>query len=329
MTTRFVWLAVIVMAMPSTAGLAADPGQASSQASSRGAAVPRTPWGDPDLQGTWTSDGDAGVPFERPSEFGEKETLEGDELADALEQREAQKQESAPVAGGITGAGPTHWYENWSGRSPRTSMVIDPPDGRVPATTRAARDRAAARNAARQGRGPADSWEDRSLWDRCITRSLPNVMFPTLYNNNVRIIQSPGYVAITHEMVHDTRIVPLDGRAALSPKIRQYMGESRGHWEGDTLVVDVTNFTDRTNYRGSGDTLHLIERYTRVSPEVVRYEVTIDDPHTFAARWTAALNLTAQGEVYEYACHEGNYAMRNILSGARAEEKAAAEAARK
>jgi hypothetical protein len=149
-------------------------------------------------------------------------------------------------------------------------------------------------------------------------------MFPTLYNNNVRIIQSPGYVAITHEMVHDTRIVPLDGRAALSPKIRQYMGESRGRWEGNTLVVEVTNFTDQTNYRGSGETLHLIERYTRVGPDVIRYEVTIDDPHTFAARWTAALNLTAQGEMYEYACHEGNYAMRNILSGARADERAAA-----
>jgi hypothetical protein len=148
-------------------------------------------------------------------------------------------------------------------------------------------------------------------------------MFPTLYNNNVRIVQSPGYVVITHEMVHDTRIVPLDGRPLISPRIRQYMGESRGHWEGDTLVVDVTNFTDKTNYRGSGDTLHLIERYTRVGPDAVRYEVTIDDPHTFTSRWTAALNLTAQEEVFEYGCHEGNYAMRNILSGARAEEKAA------
>ena len=286
------------------------------------AAAPRTPWCDPDLQGTWTSDGDAGVPFERPLGLGEKQTLEGDELADALEERELQKQESAPVAGGITGAGPTHWYENWNGRSARTSMVIEPKNGRVPALTKEADERAAARNAARRGRGPADSWEDRSLWDRCITRSLPNVMFPTLYNNNVRIVQSPGYVAITHEMVHDTRIVPLDGRPSISPRIRQYMGESRGHWEGDTLVVDVTNFTDKTNYRGSGDTLHLIERYTRVGPDAVRYEVTIDDPHTFTSRWTAALNLTAQEEVFEYGCHEGNYAMRNILSGARAEEKA-------
>jgi hypothetical protein len=314
----------ILAVLPLTTSLAGDPREQSSSSRPPSASVPRTPWGDPDLQGTWTSDGDAGVPFERPAEFGERQTLEGDELADVLEQREAQKQESAPVAGGITGAGPTHWYENWTGRSPRTSLVIDPPDGRVPAITQEGRARAAARDAARKGRGPADSWEDRSLWDRCITRTLPNVMFPTLYNNNVRIIQSPGYVAITHEMVHDTRIVPLDGRAPLSPKIRQYMGESRGRWDGNTLVVDVTNFTDRTNYRGSGETLHLIERFTRVSPDAIRYEVTIDDPHTFAARWTAALNLTAQEEMYEYGCHEGNYAMRNILSGARADERAAA-----
>jgi hypothetical protein len=315
---------VILIGLSLATVLAREPGQQSSSTPSRPTALPRTPWGDPDLQGTWTSDGDAGVPFERPTEFGAKQTLEGDELADVLDQREAQKQESAPVAGGITGAGPTHWYENWTGRSPRTSLVIEPADGRVPPITAEGRAKAAARDAARKGRGPADSWEDRSLWDRCITRTLPNVMFPTLYNNNVRIIQGPGYVAITHEMVHDTRIVPLDGRAPLSAKIRQYMGESRGRWEGNTLVVDVTNFTDHTNYRGSGDTLHLIERYTRVSPDAIRYEVTVDDPHTFAARWTAALNLTAQGEMYEYACHEGNYAMRNILSGARADERAAA-----
>jgi hypothetical protein len=322
--TRWLSGMALLAVLPLTTVLAADPREQSSSSRPPSASVPRTPWGDPDLQGTWTSDGDAGVPFERPAAFGEKQVLEGDELADALEQREVQKQESAPVAGGITGAGPTHWYENWTGRSPRTSMVIDPPNGRVPAITQEGRARAASREAARKGRGPADSWADRSLWDRCITRTLPNVMFPTLYNNNVRIVQSPGYVAITHEMVHDTRIVPLDGRSALSPKIRQYMGESRGRWEGNTLVVEVTNFTDHTNYRGSGETLHLIERYTRVSPDAIRYEVTIDDPHTFATRWTAALNLTAQGEMYEYACHEGNYAMRNILSGARADERAAA-----
>jgi hypothetical protein len=326
---RLFGLAMILTTLALATVLARDPAPQSSSVAARTASAPRTPWGDPDLQGTWTSDGDAGVPFERPTEFGEKQTIEGDELADVLEQREVQKQESAPVAGGITGAGPTHWYENWSGRSPRTSMVIAPANGRVPPTTQEARDRAAARDAARKGRGPADSWEDRSLWDRCITRSLPNVMFPTLYNNNVRIIQAPGYVAITHEMVHDTRIVPLDRRGALSPKIRQYMGESRGRWEGNTLVIDVTNFTDRTNYRGSAETLHLVERYTRVGPDAIRYEVTVDDPHTFAAPWTAALNLTPQSEMYEYACHEGNYAMRNILSGARAEEKAAADTRRK
>ena len=171
--------------------------------------------------------------------------------------------------------------------------------------------------------GPADSYDDRSLWDRCITRTLPNVIFPTLYNNNIRIVQSPGYVAITHEMIHDTRVVPLDGRAPLSPAVRQYLGDSRGRWEGSTLVVEVTNFTGKTAYRGTSDRLRLIEKYTRVAPDRMRYEVTIDDPRTFVRPWTAALNLTAQSEIFEYACHEGNYAMKHILSGARADDAAA------
>ena len=149
-------------------------------------------------------------------------------------------------------------------------------------------------------------------------------MFPTIYNNNIQIVQTPGYVTITHEMIHDTRIIPLDGRPHVSPKIRQYMGDPRGHWEGSTLVVDVTNFTDKTNYRGSGATLHLIERFTRVGPDAIRYEVTVDDPQTFTKPWTAALDLTAQSQLFEYACHEGNYGLSNILSAARAEEREAA-----
>ena len=153
------------------------------------------------------------------------------------------------------------------------------------------------------------------------------MIFPTLYNNNIRIVQSPGYVAITHEMIHDTRVVPLDGRAPLSPAVRQYMGDSRGRWEGSTLVVEVTNFTGKTAYRGTSDSLRLIEKYTRVAPDRVRYEVTIDDPRTFVRPWTAALNLTAQSEIFEYACHEGNYAMKHILSGARADDAAARAAA--
>jgi hypothetical protein len=146
-------------------------------------------------------------------------------------------------------------------------------------------------------------------------------MFPTGYNNNVQILQAPGYVTITHEMMHDTRVIPLDGRPHVSPLIRHYMGDSRGRWDGNTLVIDVTNFHPNTNYRGSGATLHLIERYTRTAPGALRYEVTIDDPHTFARAWTAVLDLEPQGSMYEYACHEGNRGLENILRAARAEER--------
>ena len=300
---------------------------AGKPAAAKARAVPRTPWGDPDLQGVWTSDEESGVAFERPAGLGGKEVLEGEELDRALEQRAEQRAEAAPLAGGETGAGPTHWYENWGRKSPRTSFVIDPPDGRIPALTDEAQQRQAARAQARarSGRGPSDSWEDRSLYDRCITRGLPAVMFPTIYNNNSRIVQGPGYVAITYEMIHETRLVPLDGRPHVPAHVRMLMGDARGHWEGDTLVVDTTNFTDRTNYRGSGETLHLIERFTR-GDQSLRYEVSVNDPHTFVKPWTAALNLTPTSNLYEYGCHEGNYAMKNMLSAARSEEKQAAAA---
>ena len=328
LATGFVamWVALAAFSATGVAGQTATVGR--SAAAGKSAATktssPRTPWGDPDLQGVWTSDSEMGLPFERPTEYGAKQVLDGEELEQALEQRQEARVASAPVAGGETGAGPTHWFESWTGKSARTSMVIDPPDGRVPAVTAEAQQRAAALAAARATHGPADSYEDRSLWDRCITRGVPNAAFPTLYNNNARIAQSPGYVVIMYEMVHEARIVPLDGRPHLSAKIRAYEGDSRGHFEGDTLVVDTTNFDPRTNYRGSSDTLHLIERFTRTSAGTLQYDVTVDDPHTFVRPWTARLNLTPQSEVFEYACHEGNYAMRNILSGARAGEAQAA-----
>jgi hypothetical protein len=170
--------------------------------------------------------------------------------------------------------------------------------------------------------------EDLSLWDRCITRGLPAVIFPTVYNANARIVQAPGYVAITYEMIHETRLIPLDKSSHVSPTLRQYFGDSRGRWEGDTLVVDVTNFTSKVNYRGSAETLHLTERFKRIDANTLRYEVTFDDPQTWTRPWTAVLDLKPQSEsMYEYACHEGNYAMRNMLTGSRAAEKAASEAA--
>jgi len=282
-------------------------------------AQPKTPWGEPDLQGVWTSDNNFSVPLERPADVAEKTMLEGTDLENALRVR--AKMIAAIADGGVVGAGPSHWYENLTARSRRSSLIIDPPNGRLPPLTDEAHRRAADAADARRGRGPADSWEDRNLWDRCITVGLPSVMFPTGYNNNVEIMQVPGYVTVTHEMMHDTRVIPLDGRPHLSPRIRQYMGDSRGRWDGRTLVIDVTNFHPNTNYRGSGSTLHLIERYTRTAKDALRYEVTIDDPHTFERPWTAVLDLAPQGRMFEYACHEGNLGLANILRAARTEER--------
>jgi len=287
---------------------------------------PKTPWGDPDLGGVWTSDDNFSIPLERPADVAGKRFLDGTDLEDALARR--AKTIAAVETGGEVGAGPSHWYENLSARSTRSSLIIDPPNGRLPAFTPAARERAATAAAARSSSGPADSWTDRSLWDRCITVGLPFVMFPTGYNNNVEIIQAPGYVVITHEMIHDARIVSMDGRPHLSPAIHQYMGDSRGRWDGNTLVIDVTNFHPAittyhptASFRGNGARLHLIERYTRTARDEIRYEVTVDDPGTFEHPYTAVLDLKPQGSIFEYACHEGNRGLANILSAARAEEK--------
>jgi len=169
------------------------------------------------------------------------------------------------------------------------------------------------------GTGPFDGPEQMSTWVRCIGRGVPTAMFPTVYNANTRIVQGPGYVGITYEMIHDTRVIPTDGRAHVNPAIRQLNGNASAHWDGDTLVVDTANFSGGLPYRGSSDALHLIERFRRTDKDSVRYEVTVDDPHTWPRPWTAALDLRRQaGGMFEYACHEGNYSMLNILKGSRA-----------
>ena len=296
--------------------------------------VLRTPWGDPDIQGIFTTDDELGVPFERPQQFAGRDVVSDKEF----EERQAQAQRQAETdaeefVAGRTGRGgdgtgpPAHWLERGK-PSRRTSIIIDPPDGRIPYLNDEARKRAAnAVNMRTSGQRPYDGPDSLDMYDRCITRGLPHVIFPTIYNNTSQIVQGPGFVAIRYEMIHDARIIPLDGRPQLSSTIRQYFGASRGHWDGDTLVVEVTNFpTSMVNYRVAGGGLHLFERYRRVDAQTVRYEVTVSDPVTFSKPWTAALNLRSGGmpDVFEYACHEGNYAMRNILSGARAAEKAAA-----
>jgi hypothetical protein len=293
-----------------------------------------TPWGDPDIQGIFSTDNELGVPFERPEEFGQSLVVDDEEFAErrarAAEQaaRDAEQFIEAQPAGRGGGVGPpNHWLERGS-PSRRTSIVIDPPDGRVPYVDDAARERSRnAVNVRTSGRVPFDGPEALDHYDRCITRGLPHVIFPTIYNNTSQIVQGPGWVAIRYEMSHEARVIPLDGRPALPSSMRQYFGDSRGRWEGDTLVVDVSNFpADMVNYRGAGGGLRLVERFRRVDGETVRYEVTVEDPETFAGPWTAALSLksgTGVPDVYEYACHEGNYAMFNILSAARAEESGA------
>jgi hypothetical protein len=302
---------------------------------------PRTPWGDPDLQGSYSNKYEQGTPFERPAEFEGRriDDIQGDELAALVRERAAEVLLNAPFTGGDPVAGnfggaPAFYDRFEANRGSRPWFVIDPPEGRVPAMTATGRQasaaRAAARAAQRQGRGPADSYTDRSLYDRCITRGLPGSMMPANYGNSYRIVQAPGYVVITYEMVHETRIIPLDGRPALAPAIRQYMGEPRGRWDGNTLVVETTNFKDDPVYRGANpQTLKLVERFTRTAHDKVEWSVTVDDPTSWPRPWTFAMPLTLneQEAVLEYACHEGNMAMANVLSAARAEERAMAAGA--
>jgi len=332
MTRMHVRVTVGALAILGAIWFTSSPAATQSPASRVSGASPRTPWGDPDLQGTWTSEAELSVPFERARELGERQTLTDAEFAQRQSQTQKQLDsdnsdfdlETADTSNagqvGSATSPPPHWLERRK-TSRRSSIVIDPPNGRIPALTPEGQQR---------GRGARGTFlntgfngpEDVGLWERCITRGLPGAIFPTVYNANTRIVQAPGLVAITYEMIHDTRIIPTDGRTHVSDAVRQYFGDSRGHWEGDTLVVDVTNFSEKSNYRGSRDTLHLIERFTRVG-DGLRYEVTVDDPRTWTGRWTAALNMEPQPEgLFEYACHEGNYAMRNILSGARAADRA-------
>jgi hypothetical protein len=285
-------------------------------------AAPRTPWGDPDLQGAFTNSDESLIPMERP------DALKGRTLADITpaelatlnEQRNEDRIEADKQRWELRS--PLHWFENHNPRNSRAWLVVDPPDGKIPPQTQEARARAAARTKARQGRGEADSYEDRSLYDRCITRGLPGSMMPAIYGNSYEIVQGPGFVAITYEMVNETRVIPLDGRPHVGQAIREYMGDGRGHFEGDTLVIETTNFTDKVPYRGSSDRLRLVERFTPIGPTTVEWSVMFDDPATWTRPWTFAMNLTRTDErPFEYACHEGNYAMRNMLGIARAEER--------
>jgi hypothetical protein len=284
--------------------------------------APRTPWGDPDLQGSFTNSDESLIPMERPDSLSGRALTDitPEELARLTQQRNEDRIEADKQRWELRS--PLHWFENHNPKNSRAWLVTDPPDGKIPPQTAEARSRAAARAKARQGRGEADSYEDRSLYDRCITRGLPGSMMPAIYGSSYEIVQGPGYVAIGYEMVNELRVIPLDRRAHVGSAIRSYMGDARGHFEGDTLVVETTNFTDKVPYRGSSEHLRLVERFTPTAPNIVEWSVTFDDPATWTRPWTFAMNLTKTSEPpFEYACHEGNYAMRNILGIARAEER--------
>jgi len=291
----------------------------------------KTPWGDPDLQGTYTNKDENGIPMERPNQFAGKsvDDVDDSEFAEIVRERQQRALASAAGIGGAdTGAGPVHWYEHYDAKNSRAWLITEPSDGRIPPLTGAGQKAADARALARKnsGRGPADSWEDRSLYDRCITRGVPGSMMPAIYGNAYDITQAPGVVAIRYEMIHETRLIPLDDTPRPAKHITSYMGSARGHWEGNTLVVVTKNFNDRGAYRNANpETYTLIERFTPMAPNKVHWSVTIDDSATWAKPWTFEMNLTkdASQPLFEYGCHEGNYGLRNILSAARAEEKAA------
>jgi hypothetical protein len=290
---------------------------------------PKTAWGDPDIQGFYTNKDESGIPFERPGDLAGKrlEDIEDQELAELIKERQQQTaSRAAGIGGADTGAGPVHWYENYGAKNSQAWLVIDPADGRIPPMTPEAQARVAAMPPARTSftGGPWDGPEDFSLYDRCITRGLPGSMMPAIYGNSYQIVQSPGYVAIRYEMIHEARVIPLDGRPHLTQSIRPFMGDARGRWDGKTLIVETTNFNPRTTYRnGNSETFRMIERFTPVGPNTMAWSVTIDDPKTWTRPWTFAMNLTKDETQppFEYACHEGNYGMPNILRGARATEE--------
>src|SRR5688572_8464525 len=303
----------------------------------------RTPWGDPDLRGTYTSDNSIGVPFERPAQYGDRAELTDEEYAAKVNANEEElaKDQNPEHESEFSAEDPSainasrHWLERPDVPSRATSLVVDPPNGRLPELTAAGQERLAARRA-RRGRGLPASYTDFTNYDRCLTRGVVGSIVPVIYGNGTQIVQAPGVVVIRNEMIHEARVIPLDGSAHAGAGVKMWMGDSRGHFQGDTLVIETTNFTDRTGLGGNGngavhsESLRLVERLRRVDADTLRYEFTVHDEETYTQPWTVAFDLDSRPgyEIYEYACHEGNLGLANMLSAARAEERAVAEAAR-
>jgi hypothetical protein len=314
-------------------------------AQSGGFTPPRTPWGDPDLQGFWPGVDMVGVPLQRPQQFGTRNVLTEQEYQQRVEQAQRQQEDalaeidvftvdvSRAGAVGSPTSPPPHWLERGK-PSRQASLIVDPPDGRQPPLSEEGQKRQAALQAEQRARRErlqgreADTYTDRSLYDRCISRGVLGSILPVIYNNGNEIVQGPGYVAIRNEMIHETRIVPLDGRPHVGPAITSYMGDSRGWWDGHTLVVETTNLNGRNGIGPNGggqtsDRITLTERFRLLDADTLQYQVTIDDPDTWSRPWTIQFPWRREPVygMFEYACHEGNYAMRNILSGSRENEK--------
>jgi catechol 2,3-dioxygenase-like lactoylglutathione lyase family enzyme len=285
--------------------------------------VPSTPWGEPDLQGIWTGNPSHGIPLERSEDVADDGELTPEEAAARRERG---------TLGSIWGY-EREWRDTTLGYdkiapSTQVAMIIDPPNGRLPSMTAEGEAYAAAVREARANPKLAEGPEDLTNYVRCITRGLPSMMMPGVYNNGLQIVQSPGYVAIQKEMIHETRVIPTTEKPRLGSKLKQWLGSSRGYWDGDTLVVEVRDFNGKATYYGAGENLTLTERYTRVGPDKLEYRFTVDDPTIWTAPWTAMFHFAkddGQYELVEYACHEGNYGMTNILSAARAREREAAK----
>jgi len=328
----FAVASVVLAAMLAPAAAVSQPSEAPPS--------PRTAWGDPDLRGIWNNA--TLTPLQRPANLADRAFLTEEEAAGLSQSTVERNAEllDAPArrteVGGNVGAYNNFWMERGTSVVPdrRTSIIVDPDDGRLPPLTPEAESRmnsAEARRIARMrgGQEPVETWEQLDLGDRCLWyRGIPS--FPTGYNNNYHIVQTPDMVAILQEHIHDTRFIPLDGRPHVTGKIRQFAGDSRGRWEGDTLVVETTNFNEHAfirNFNGNLSTdLHVVERFTRLGPDTLGYEFTVTDPNTWTRPWSGSLPMSRlDGQMYEYACHEGNYGLTNILAGSRAEELAAAK----
>jgi hypothetical protein len=308
----------------SLATLAAAVAAALSAQTSSSASLPRTSWGDPKIEGTYTNKDEFGTPFERPAELEGKQRREfgSEQMKELMVERSRRAQAGAARIGGSaendTGAGPPHWYEHLDALNSRPWLVSEPADGKVPPATEAARQRAQARALPR--REAPDTYTDMSLYDRCISIGLPGSMMPMIYGNAYRITQSPGYVAIQYEMVHETRIIPLGDAPRVPSNLDFYMGDARGRFEGDTLVVETRNIRPEATYRNASEDLVITERFTPIDAGTLSWEVRFEDPATWTSPWAFEMPLKRDAEAapFEYACHEGNYGLANILSAARA-----------